>query len=194
MRPALRRSGVYVNPALERNQVMTNIEILLRMIDEAFDKKSWHGTNLRGAIRGLSADEAAWRPSERRHNIWEITLHAAYWKYTVRRRLRGEKRGTFPLKGSNWFRRPEPPSDIEEQWRTDVALLLSVHKGLRAAISELSPEKLARAAYGGSTSILSLVTGIAAHDLYHAGQIQLLKKLYQERLAYPRLPNKDLAD
>ena len=58
--------------------------ILLRMIDEAFDRKSWHGTNLRGAIRGLTVTEAAWRPEARRHNIWEIVVHVAYWKYAVR--------------------------------------------------------------------------------------------------------------
>ena len=85
---------------------MSSIALLLQMIDEAYDKKSWHGPNLRGGIRGLSPAMAAWRPAENRHSIAEIAVHAAYWKYTVRRRLRGEKRGSFPLKGSNWFPRP----------------------------------------------------------------------------------------
>ena len=69
--------------------------ILLRMIDEAFDHKSWHGTNLRRAIRGLTLSEVAWRPEGRRHNVWEIVVHAAYWKYTVRRRLLGKSGGPF---------------------------------------------------------------------------------------------------
>ena len=51
---------------------------LLELLDEAFDKKSWHGPNLRGAIRGIDAAQAAWRPAGDRHNIWELTLHAAY--------------------------------------------------------------------------------------------------------------------
>lgn len=160
--------------------MIASTEILLRMIDEAFDRKSWHGTNLKGSIRGLSASAAAWRPSALRHNIWEITLHAAYWKYAVRRRLLGEKRGSFPLPGSNWFKRPDPQSGHDVQWKADVALLTSVHEGLRAAISALSAGDLPKAANGGSTLIISLVTGIAAHDLYHAGQIQLLKRMYDE--------------
>ena len=65
--------------------------MLLLMLDQAFDRKSWHGTNLRGAIRGLSASDAAWRPTKNRHNSWEIAVHAACWKYTVHRRLLREK-------------------------------------------------------------------------------------------------------
>ncbi len=63
------------------------MNVLLDLLDEAFDKKSWHGPNLRGSIRGVTAQQAAWRPGPDRHNIWELTLHAAYWKYVVRRRL-----------------------------------------------------------------------------------------------------------
>ncbi len=153
------------------------IGILLRMLDEAFDHKSWHGTNLRGSLRGLTPSEAAWRPSGRRHNIWEITVHAAYWKYAVRRRLLGEKRGSFPLKGSNWFLRPGKGVDAVELWRSDVGLLVTMHRSLREAVAALELDALGHAAAGGKTSTLALITGIAAHDLYHAGQIQLLKRL-----------------
>jgi hypothetical protein len=163
----------------------TSIDILLRMLDEAFVRKSWHGTNLRGSIRGLSVREVSWRPHPQRHNIWEVVVHAAYWKYTVRRRLLQEKRGSFPLKGSNWFERPVAGADAEAQWRADVTLLASTHASLRSAVAQLTPSGLTKAADGGTTSVLSLVTGIAAHDLYHAGQIQLLKRLYADR-AVPR--------
>jgi hypothetical protein len=158
----------------------SSTDIVLHMIDEAFDHKSWHGTNLRGSIRGLTVAEAAWRPRPRRHNIWENVLHAAYWKYTVRRRLLGEKRGSFPLKGSNWFQRPAPGADGEHQWQADVALLVSTHRSLRDAIAQLKPEDLGRPANNGRVSVLTLLTGIAAHDLYHAGQIQLLKRLQRD--------------
>jgi len=150
------------------------------MLDEAFDRKSWHGTNLRGAIRGLSASDAAWRPTKNRHNIWEITVHAAYWKYTVRRRLLREKRGSFPLKGSNWFVRPIEGVDQDEQWQSDVRLLVETHRSLRGAVAALAPSDLLTKAEGGTTQVLSLVSGVAAHDLYHAGQIQLLKRLQSE--------------
>ncbi|MBL8814438.1 MAG: DinB family protein [Planctomyces sp.] len=170
--------------AIEGGICMTAIEVLLKMIDEAFDHRSWHGTNLRGAIRGMTAATAAFRIAHDRHNIWEHVLHAAYWKYTVRRRLCGEKRGSFPLKGSNWFERPmseksvETDSNDETLWKADVKLLVDTHESLRAAIAALKPSELDTPAAGGETTILSLVTGIAAHDLYHAGQIQLIKRLF----------------
>ena len=63
------------------------IALLLRELDLAFDHTSWHGPNLRGGLRRVTADEAEWRPSLNRHSIAEQVLHAAYWKYTVRRRL-----------------------------------------------------------------------------------------------------------
>lgn len=147
----------------------------LLQIDEAFDRKSWHGTNLRGSLRGLSARAASWRPAAGRHNVWEIAVHAAYWKYAARRRLTGEKRGTFPCEGSNWFRRPE--SGGEEAWRADVALLVAEHRKLRQAIAALRGADFEKAAPGGRTTVGALVRGIAAHDVYHAGQIQLLKRL-----------------
>lgn len=64
---------------------MTTTETLLALLDEAYDHRSWHGTNLRGALRGLPSAVAAWRPEPMRHNIWELVVHAAYWKYAVRR-------------------------------------------------------------------------------------------------------------
>ncbi len=156
---------------------MDSIEILLRCIDEAFDRKSWHGTNLRGSIRGLTAAEAAWRVQPQRKNIHEIVLHCAYWKYTVRRRLTGEKRGSFPLKGSNWFERPLDGQPDATQWKQDVGLLVESHQSLRSAIAELKASQLKQHARGGTTTNLQLVTGIAAHDSYHAGQIQSIKRL-----------------
>ena len=54
------------------------IHLLIDLLDEAYDRKSWHGPNLRSAIRGVTAPQAALRPSPGNHNIWEYTLHAAY--------------------------------------------------------------------------------------------------------------------
>src|SRR5687768_5244368 len=152
---------------------------LLAIIDAAYDHKSWHGTNLRGSIRGLTIEQAGWRPSPTRHNIWELVVHAAYWKYTALRRFTGAQRGSFPLKGSNWFDRPAGLDD--RAWRQDVALLEQTHRDLRAAVAQLAPSELAKTPRGSKVSNFALLSGVAAHDLYHAGQIQLLKRLFQDR-------------
>src|SRR6266567_204117 len=132
------------------------ILLLLDLIDEAFDKKSWHGPNLRGSLRGVTAKQAAWRPAPDRHNIWEFALHAAYWKYVVRRKITGEKRGSFPLPGSNFFARPvELPVELNEAaWKADVSLLIAQHQDLRRAIVQLPGS--------GRRPTLRLIRGIAA--------------------------------
>jgi uncharacterized damage-inducible protein DinB len=148
---------------------------LLFLIDSAYDRVSWHGTNLKGSIRGLSPQRAAWRPGRTRHNIWELVVHAAYWKYVAWRRLTGAARGSFVLEGSNWFVRPQHPTLAA--WRDDIALLDTTHDTLRTAVAALTPRDLERAAPKSTVTMRKLVIGIAAHDLYHAGQIQLLKRL-----------------
>jgi hypothetical protein len=153
------------------------VEQLLLMLDRAYDRRSWHGTNLRGSIRGLSPAAAAWRPTPKRHNIWEIAVHAAYWKYTGWRRLTGVPRGSFPLQGSNWFTRPTAPT--EAAWREDVRLLDDSHRRLRSEVARLSARDLRHVPPGSRVTNGDLLAGLAAHDLYHAGQIQLLKRLQQ---------------
>ena len=137
-----------------RNPAITS---LLAQLDEAFDRRSWHGTNLRGSLRGMGAAKAAWRPAPGRHNAWEIAIHAAYWKYAAWRRLTGEKRGSFARAGSNWFASPEVPT--EAAWRRDVALLAEIHRQLRAAVAGLEDGDLDRRAQGGKETVGRLVRG-----------------------------------
>lgn len=154
-----------------------DVALLLQILDQAFDKRSWHGPNLRSSIRGLTPAEAAWRPRPSRKSIADHVVHAAYWKYAARRRLRGDKRGSFPLKGSNWFPLPAPLSDTT--WRELVALLDGEHRALREAVAELRDVDLARVPPDSKVTHGALVAGVAAHDVYHAGQIQLLKRLQE---------------
>jgi hypothetical protein len=181
------------------------LAVLLAAVDQAFQRKSWHGPNLRGALRGVNSEQAAWRPAPGRHNIWELALHAAYWKYIVARRLRGRvERGAFPLPGRDFFSRPfastaadgasgsasaalpalsarpaaGPLAISESDWRRELDLLAEMHRDMRAAIAALPASALERpTASGSKTTARDLVLGAAAHDLYHAGQIQLLKRL-----------------
>lgn len=146
---------------------------LLRLIDEGYEVRTWHGPNLRGSLRGLTAAEASKRPGPGRHNAWEVAVHAAYWKYIVRRRILGEKRGSFPIKGSNWFTRPAPGADLQ----ADLRLLEEMHRSMRGAIESLAEADLDRTPAGSKVSNEAIISGVAFHDVYHAGQVQLLKRL-----------------
>lgn len=148
-------------------------KLVLTLLDEGYQKKTWHGPNLRQSLKGVSARQAAWRPGHGRHNIWEVALHAAYWKYAVRRRIEGGKRGSFALKGHNFFARPEKGKLSEAAWNADKRLLEREHRAMCAAIAKAlrSPR---------SDKYLRQLYGVAFHDVYHAGQIRLLRRL-QER-------------
>jgi hypothetical protein len=148
---------------------LNSAQLVLALLDEAYEKKTWHGPNLKQSIRGVTAKRAAWRPAPRRHNIWEVTLHAAYWKYAVRRRIEGGKRGSFKLEGSNFFPRPEKGKVTESAWRVDKNLLEREHRALRAAVAKVL--RTPRAA-----KLLRQLYGVAFHDVYHAGQIRLLRR------------------
>ena len=145
------------------------VGLLLTILDEAYEKAAWHGPNLKGSLRGVTPRAASFRPAPKRHSIRELVLHAAYWKYAVRRRLFGGARGSFPLSGSNWFLREGTVSAAD--WKRERALLEEQHRRLRAAVARL------RRAPGPSAR--RQIYGIAFHDLYHTGQIQYVKRLYR---------------
>lgn len=171
---------------------MAERDLLLVGLAQAFDRRSWHGTNLNGAVRGLTVEPAAWRPRPGRHNIWELIVHTAYWKYAVLRRLTGSERGSFPLGGSNWFERPLPDALTPRALAADLQLLRSTHKALLAAVDAFDARRLGELPPGGKVTYRDLIVGVAAHDLYHAGQIQLLKRLYAD-LAPERAPRRGRA-
>jgi len=151
------------------------IDVLLQTYDQAYNKPAWHGTNLRGSIRGLSLKELLWRPRSKRHNIWEIAIHCAYWKYAVWRRITGAPKGMFPRIPSDWPKIPAKP-DLK-QWKADLVLLEKWHKALRIEIAKFPPSKLDNKPKSSRVSYIKTIYGVSSHDLYHAGQIQLLKRL-----------------
>jgi hypothetical protein len=152
-------------------------KLLIKILDESFEGPAWHGTALLGSVRGLGPTEALWRPDARRHCIWELVLHAAYWKYAAWRRLTSAARGSFARPGSNFPRLPDPPT--AKAWKADVALLREEHHRLRTAVASLPAPAFERRSASKKWTNASLIWGVAAHDIYHAGQIQLLKRLRQ---------------
>lgn len=138
---------------------------LLAMLDYAFDKASWHGPNLLSTLRRIRANHAA-QVIPGRKNIWEQLLHSAYWKQMVLNKVIGTT--PFPRKGSNW---PKPPVEVSEKsWKADVQMLREIHATLRAQVAVLSHEQL-------DAKLERMIVGAALHDIYHTGQIRLLRKL-----------------
>src|SRR4051812_1202606 len=126
------------------HQVAPEIALLIRILDESFERKAWHGPNLKGSIRGLAPDRAVWRPQPGRHSIAEHVIHAAHWKYAVRRRIEGGTRGAFPLKGSNRFAVPDSLSQAE--WRSHVVASQPTGEALSPVSSRLTSQSLSAAA------------------------------------------------
>jgi hypothetical protein len=93
----------------------------------------------------------------------------------LRRRLLNEKRGSFPLKGSNFFKRPIELT--ESAWKNDLRLLDDTHRSLREAVANFPPSKLNAKSPNSKYPNIFVIYGVANHDIYHAGQIQLLKRL-----------------
>ena len=151
-----------------------NKTLLLRAIDEGFNKVAWHGPNLMGTLRGVTAQVAAFRPRPDSHTIVELTAHCAYCKYLVRRRITGQRARTFPLPGSMWFAFPKRLLDA--RWREVRSLLANEHQALRQAILDTDPDASAwwrRQRKQAESQIL----GVAMHDIYHAGQIRMIRAL-----------------
>lgn len=141
--------------------------VLAAELDYAFDKQSWHGANLMGSLRGVSPAAAAARLAGRK-SIWEQLLHASYWKHRVLKKLIGARQGPLGRKGTNWL--AAPADATHAAWRADVGLIKGLHERLRAQVASLRPVQLDR-------KTIWLIHGAAAHDVYHAGQIKLLRRL-----------------
>lgn len=151
------------------------------MLDEAFHGPAWHGPSVKVALKGVSAEQALWRPGPGRPNIWEQALHCAIGKHLVADRLVPSQRGRFPrTRTSSWWA-PSPdiadPAARERQWRDDLALLDECHQRLLDRLRRIPLARL-RERHAGSRHVLGeQVAGMALHDAYHAGQISLIVRL-----------------
>jgi hypothetical protein len=157
------------------------IALLAEAIQPRPGRQGWHGgPTPPGALRGVTAAQARWKPGPKRKSIWTLALHIAYWNYAVRRLLEGGRRGGFPRGASNW---PDLPARPDERgWAADMALLRAEHERLVLAASAVDPGLLSRRPPSSKRwTYGELIVGIAMHDAYHTGQIQLLKRLWRER-------------
>jgi DinB superfamily len=150
------------------NQLDTHL--LARILDEGYGPGAWHGADLKAAISDVSDDLAFWRPSPERHNIAEIALHHAYFVRDVRGRLTGQDPGRFVLDGEEWFALTD---GSRLSWPAVQQAVGDEQRRLREAVEALET----RASVQTQAERVDLVLGITCHAVYHAGQVQLLKKL-----------------
>ncbi len=155
-----------------RTETLQEIGRIVDQLERSFDGRAWHGPSVMKLISDVKADEAAARPLEGRHTIWELVLHIAAWDDVVRTVLTGEK--MVSLSGEeDW---PPVGSTGEAAWGKAVDELRRVHKELLEALSEFSEARLDENVPGASFSFYTMLHGVVQHDLYHAGQIAILKR------------------
>ena len=156
---------------------MTEIERIIDELQREHSGEPWHGSPLRQILKGTTAAGGAARPVPHGHSIWELVLHMTGWKNEVRKRLSGAP--ASDPDGGDW---PETGEPSEERWRQALAALERAHTELVSEIRRFPEAKLAephndpRAPGSKGVSYYVLLHGIVQHDVYHAGQIALLKK------------------
>jgi len=137
----------------------------------AFDGSAWHGPALLQLLKNVNAATAAAKPLRNVHSIWELVLHIAAWDAAVLRRLGGAK---ARLSAAQNF--PRVPRPTEAAWRDAIAQTNRAHGALVKAVAALPDSRLRDRVPGKSYDFYHMLNGVAQHELYHAGQIAILKK------------------
>ena len=150
---------------------MGEIRRINDQLKRAFEGTAWHGDSLTEILAGVTATQAAAHPVAGAHSIWELVLHIIFWEEVSRQRVEGEDRKYEAEDG--W---KSVTDTSEAAWQATLGQLRATNHALRGAIERLSDEQLKEKAAGQEYSIYFLLHGVIQHDLYHAGQIALLKK------------------
>ena len=151
---------------------MSEAERLHDQLRRAFEGEAWHGPSVREVLAGVTAAQAAARPLRNAHTIWELVLHIAAWEAIVRRRLSGQ----LIVEVSDEQDWPPVRDTSEPAWKRALEELSRGHQQLRQAVAGLTDERLGEKVPGKDHTIYGTVQGAIQHDLYHAGQIAILKK------------------
>jgi hypothetical protein len=147
-------------------------ETASRILKEGYGDGSWHGPDLKAALDDVTEATAFWRPGPERHNIAEIALHHAYCARGVRAKLTGADVEPFVLEGDDWFALPDPSVLPWAKIRDVVA-----HEQERLAACNADISAGRNRSPLPESGQFDLVLGITCHAVYHAGQIQLIKRL-----------------
>lgn len=150
-------------------------DIESRILQEGHGPGAWHGPDLKAALADVTPPLAFWRPGDGRHNIAEIAVHHAYYINSVRGRLSSHAPEPFVLPGDDWF-------DLDDETRLSWPAVLATVETEQRLLVELVAAIVAGGAVSPKSDAerLDLVLGITCHAVYHAGQIQLIKRLRTE--------------
>jgi len=151
---------------------MGEINRINDQLRRAFEGTAWHGPSVQELLADVTAEKAAARRLPNAHTIWEIVLHIAAWEKIVRRRLEGEVIENVPDE-EDW---PPVRETDEQSWQKALEELKRGHLALREAVSRLDEARLKDTVPGTSYSFYFMLHGVIQHDLYHAGQIGVLKR------------------
>ena len=153
---------------------MTETVRLADQIRRAFEGNAWHGDSLGELLADVNAKTAATRPIKNAHTIWELLLHIAAWDDAVRRRTGGT---AVTLSDEQNF--PPVKDTSEAAWRQAIESAKNTHNELIKAVAAFPDSRLHGQVPGKTESYYNyfyMFSGIVQHELYHAGQIALLKK------------------
>lgn len=154
---------------------MREIERIEEQLRRAFEGGAWHGPSVLEVLEGVTATQAAAHPIPGAHSIWELVLHIAAWEDACRRRLIGDRAELSDQE--DWT----PVSDTSEQsWERTKGLLAEGHRKFRAAIRGADESRLDEPILQDMPSVYITLHGAVQHDVYHAGQIAILKKALSE--------------
>jgi uncharacterized damage-inducible protein DinB len=156
---------------LFRGVFMSEIERIVDQMDRAFGGDAWHGPSLESLLEGVTADQASKHPIPSAHSIWELVNHIASWNSIVGHRASGKRVDVSPEQ--DW---PPVWEATHVAWKRSLEHLRECRSRLRAAVKNLREDQLEEIAPGKDHSKYVMLHGAIQHDLYHAGQIAVLKK------------------
>lgn len=154
---------------------MTETHRINSQLKRAYQGEAWHGPSLRELLESVTADQATAKPILAAHSIWELVNHIIAWEQIALKRLQGEALSEVP----DEMNFPPITESSELAWQTTLHSLQASNQSLRDAIRQIDDSRLEEMVTGTSYSNYALLHGVIQHDLYHAGQIALLKKALQ---------------
>jgi DinB family protein len=152
-------------------QTMTPRDLETRVLNESYGPGAWHGPDLKAALAEVTPDLAFWRPAAGRHNIAEVALHHAFCARAVRGQLSGIPPEPFVLDGEDWFALPD---ESLLTWSKILAIVEVEQRRLAGLVADLGQGQSPMT----DAERFNLVLGITCHAIYHAGQVQLIKRLH----------------